>query len=148
MSAVRSSRSAEPPVRVPRATLPDLRQEQFFLTTIRKHVHVAEPDGTGVVPVEEPRTPWQDTTRVAWLPFLWTLFMEQFISPIWQGMLWGLGGVALTHARQVYAIAAARRMRSPTARATTLAKVAQKTAPMRETIGAWVARLGLSRLFV
>lgn len=66
MSAVRSSRSAEPPVRVPRATLPDLRQEQFFLTTVRKHVRVAEPDGTGVVPVEEPRTPWQDTTRVAW----------------------------------------------------------------------------------
>lgn len=81
-------------------------------------------------------------------PFLYTLFMEQFVSPLWQGVLWGLGGVALAHCRQLYAIGRARRMRSPTARATTLAKEAEKTAPMRETIGTWIARLGLSSLFV
>lgn len=74
--------------------------------------------------------------------------MEQVISPIWQGMLWGLGGVALAHCRQLYAIARAQRMRSPTARATTIAKEAEKTAPMRETLGSWIARLGLSRIFV
>ncbi|WFC99656.1 hypothetical protein MYAM1_002401 [Malassezia yamatoensis] len=141
-------RKAEPPVRVPRATLPDLRQEQFFLTTIRRHVEVHDTQDDALILESESKTPWQGITNIAWLPLVYTLFMEQFISPIWQGMLWGLGGVTLTHFRQLYAIGRARNMRSPTAQAATIAKEAEKTAPMRETIGAWIARLGLTRLFV
>lgn len=79
---------------------------------------------------------------------MYSLFMEQFVSPLWQGMLWGLGGVALAHARQAMAIARAHRMRSPTAQAKTLAKEAEKTAPTRQLFSSWIARLGLSRLFL
>lgn len=40
---------------------------------------------------------------------MYQLFWEQIVSPIWQGMLWGLGGVALYHARFVFAKVHAQR---------------------------------------
>ena len=59
-------RKAEPPVRVPRATLPDLRQEQFFLTTIRRHIEVHDTQDDTLIPASESETPWQGITKVAW----------------------------------------------------------------------------------
>lgn len=82
------------------------------------------------------------------MPFVYNVFMEQVFSPLWQGVLWGLGGVLFTSARQLMAINRARHMGSNTSRAVTVANAAEKTAPVRQRFSAWIAGLGLSRLFV
>lgn len=75
-----------------------------------------------------------------------TFFFEQVLSPIWQGMLWGLGGVTLTYARNVTALARAQRLRGLTAKASVLAEEADRSRPGTGLSG-WIARLGLTRLF-
>jgi len=80
------------------AILPDMRLEQFFLSTIRQHVLI-----DGVSPesyVNATHTPWDKVYHIEWRALLRLLWWEQLVSPLWQGVLWGMGGVALGCARQ------------------------------------------------
>lgn len=82
------------------AILPDMRLEQFFLSTIRQHVLI-----DGVSPesyVDATHTPWDKVYQIEWHALFRSLFWEQLVSPLWQGVLWGIGGVALVCARQSF----------------------------------------------
>lgn len=82
------------------------------------------------------------------VPLLYALLREQVLSPLWQGVLWGIGGVTLAYTRNALAIARAGRIRSPTGRAAVLTREAEASQPDRGLISGWIARLGLTRLFI
>ena len=97
------------PAKLP--AIPDMRLEQFFLSTIRQHVFI-----DGVSPesyVSATHTPWEKVYAIQWRPMLWLLLWEQLISPLWQGVLWGLGGVFFVCMRQSFVYARSARVPPP-----------------------------------
>lgn len=106
------------PLRLPQ--LPDMRQEQFFLSMVRVFVEFDESTENRPTSTHLTRTSWDKVRYVAWCvilshftytrgPLFSSFIWEQMIVPIWQGILWGLGGVALVNARQLMAARRARR---------------------------------------
>ncbi|WFD31714.1 hypothetical protein MSPP1_002753 [Malassezia sp. CBS 17886] len=117
-----------PPTQLARPTIPDLRMEQFFLATVRHMVDIPaarSADASDLaaidVAVSAPQrtTAWHHTRHIAWyaastlandrLPLIRAVVYDQIIAPLWQGVLWGLGGVAFTNTRQAIALARGRR---------------------------------------
>lgn len=123
------------PVMVRLPTLPDLRLEQFFLATIRYcvRIHGNDPEPA---PVVEPgkhivtHTDWASVTSINWCvsahrrAVISSLINEQLVSPFWQGVFWGIAGVAFAHARQSIELA---RAAHAAAKATALASLPQQS---------------------
>lgn len=62
-----SEASQAPSGRASLPTLPDLRQEQFFLSTVRQYIDVEDAEDKGeLVPVTERTTPWHYTKNIRW----------------------------------------------------------------------------------
>lgn len=104
ITSVGTMRPSAPP-------LPDMRLEQFFLSTVRPYVWI-----DGVSPesyVTATHTPWEKVYQVQWRKLAYALFWEQLVSPIWQGVLWGLGGVLVVCARQALVYKQTARVPAP-----------------------------------
>lgn len=129
--------------------LPDLRVEQLFLQTVKQHVTIEETEGQpSLLPTSY--TNWHRVTNIRWYvqkltdrrgALLYQLFWEQVLSPIWQGMLWGLAGISFVQARQAFALARAARLQ----RSSSAAAPARGRTPI---IGPLLARIGLGRIAI